>query len=64
MFHVKDAEFNPTGKQGVYGGYQNWINRAGRFRSLGTGRLILNLSSANLLHTIIGLGCTGMGMLY
>ena len=37
MFHVKDAEFNPTGKQGVYGGYQNWINRAGRFRSLGDG---------------------------
>ena len=35
MFHVKDAEFNPTGKQGVYGGYQSWINRAGRFRSLG-----------------------------
>ena len=32
MFHVKDAEFNPTGKQGVYGGYQNWINRAGRFK--------------------------------
>ena len=27
-FHVKDAEFNPTGKQGVYGGYQSWINRA------------------------------------
>lgn len=39
MFHVKDAEFNPTGKQGVYGGYQNWINRAGRFRSLGDGQV-------------------------
>ncbi len=39
MFHVKDAEFNPTGKQGVYGGYQNWINRAGRFRSLGDGQI-------------------------
>jgi sugar phosphate isomerase/epimerase len=38
-FHVKDAEFNPTGKQGVYGGYQNWINRAGRFRSLGDGQV-------------------------
>src|SRR6201987_2240648 len=35
MFHVKDAEFNPTGRQGVYGGYQPWLNRAGRFRSLG-----------------------------
>jgi sugar phosphate isomerase/epimerase len=39
MFHVKDAEFNATGKQGVYGGYQSWINRAGRFRSLGDGQV-------------------------
>ena len=39
MFHVKDAEFNPTGRQGVYGGYQNWVNRAGRFRSLGDGQV-------------------------
>jgi len=39
MFHVKDAEFNPTGKQGVYGGYSNWIDRAGRFRSLGDGQV-------------------------
>ncbi|GAB2833768.1 sugar phosphate isomerase/epimerase family protein [Ferruginibacter profundus] len=39
MFHVKDAEFNPTGKQGVYGGFQNWIDRAGRFRSLGDGQI-------------------------
>lgn len=39
MFHVKDAEFNPTGKQGVYGGYQSWANRAGRFRSLGDGQV-------------------------
>jgi len=39
MFHVKDAEFNPTGKQGVYGGYQNWIDRPGRFRSLGDGQV-------------------------
>ena len=38
MFHVKDAEFNPTGKSGVYGGYQDWANRAGRFRSLGDGQ--------------------------
>src|SRR5580765_422020 len=38
-FHVKDAEFNSTGKQGVYGGYQPWINRAGRFRSLGDGQV-------------------------
>lgn len=39
MFHVKDAEFNATGKQGVYGGYQSWVNRAGRFRSLGDGQV-------------------------
>ncbi len=39
MFHVKDAEFNPTSRQGVYGGYQNWENRAGRFRSLGDGQV-------------------------
>ncbi|HEX7690885.1 MAG TPA: sugar phosphate isomerase/epimerase [Sediminibacterium sp.] len=39
MFHVKDAEFNPSGKQGVYGGYQNWVERAGRFRSLGDGQV-------------------------
>jgi len=39
MFHVKDAEFNPTGKQGVYGGFQSWIDRAGRFRSLGDGQV-------------------------
>jgi sugar phosphate isomerase/epimerase len=35
MFHVKDAEFNPSGRSGVYGGYQDWVNRPGRFRSLG-----------------------------
>ena len=39
MFHVKDAEFNPTGKQGVYGGYQGWVERAGRFSSLGDGQV-------------------------
>jgi sugar phosphate isomerase/epimerase len=39
MFHVKDAEFRPTGRQGVYGGYQSWVNRAGRFRSLGDGQV-------------------------
>jgi len=39
MFHVKDAEFIPSGKQGVYGGFQPWINRAGRFRSLGDGEI-------------------------
>jgi len=39
MFHVKDAEFNPTGRQGVYSGYQPWVDRAGRFRSLGDGQV-------------------------
>ena len=38
-FHVKDAEFNPDGRQGVYSGYQSWLNRAGRFRSLGDGQV-------------------------
>ena len=38
-FHVKDAEFNPTGRQGVYSGFQNWTQRAGRFRSLGDGQV-------------------------
>ena len=39
IFHVKDAEFRPSGKSGVYGGYQNWIDRPGRFRSLGDGQV-------------------------
>jgi sugar phosphate isomerase/epimerase len=38
-FHVKDAEFRPNGRSGVYGGYQNWIDRPGRFRSLGDGQI-------------------------
>jgi sugar phosphate isomerase/epimerase len=38
-FHVKDAEFNPTGRQGVYSGFQPWLNRASRFRSLGDGQV-------------------------
>ena len=38
-FHVKDAEFNPDGRQGVYSGYQPWMERAGRFRSLGDGQI-------------------------
>ena len=39
MFHVKDAEFNPTGKAGVYGGYLDWKDRPGRFRSPGDGQV-------------------------
>lgn len=38
-FHVKDAEFNSTGRQGTFGGYQSWLNRAGRYRSPGDGQV-------------------------
>lgn len=38
-FHVKDAEFNPSPRQGVYSGYAPWVERAGRFRSLGDGQV-------------------------
>lgn len=51
MVHIKDAEFNPTAKQGVYGGYQSWVDRAGRFRSLGDGQVdfkrIFSMLAAN-----------------
>ncbi len=39
LVHIKDAEFNPSPRQGVYGGYQSWVDRAGRFRSLGDGQV-------------------------
>jgi sugar phosphate isomerase/epimerase len=39
MFHAKDAEFHPSGRQGVYSGFQPWAQRAGRFRSLGDGQV-------------------------
>ncbi len=38
-FHVKDAEFRPNGRAGVYGGYLGWLERPGRFRSLGDGQV-------------------------
>jgi len=38
-FHVKDAEFRPDARAGVYGGYQGWTSRPGRFRSLGDGEV-------------------------
>ncbi len=38
-FHAKDAEYRPSGRSGVYGGYQDWIDRPGRFRSLGDGQI-------------------------
>ncbi len=51
-FHVKDAEFNATGRVGVYGGYQSWAGRAGRFRSLGDGQV--NFSRVFTLMTEAG----------
>ncbi|WP_409461081.1 sugar phosphate isomerase/epimerase family protein [Stenotrophomonas maltophilia] len=39
IFHVKDAEYRPSARSGVYGGYQDWIDRPGRFRSLGDGQI-------------------------
>lgn len=54
MFHVKDAEFNPSPKQGVYSGYQSWTDRAARFRSLGDGQIdfksIFSWMAANDYH--------------
>lgn len=38
-FHVKDAEFRPNARSGVYGGYEQWRERPGRFRSLGDGQI-------------------------
>ncbi|MDD5673772.1 MAG: sugar phosphate isomerase/epimerase [Chitinivibrionales bacterium] len=38
-FHVKDAEFYPSGRMGIYGGYQPWAKRPGRFRSPGDGQV-------------------------
>jgi sugar phosphate isomerase/epimerase len=38
-FHVKDAEYRPSAKAGVYGGYLGWQERPGRFRSLGDGQV-------------------------
>ncbi|WP_394825214.1 sugar phosphate isomerase/epimerase family protein [Pendulispora albinea] len=50
MFHVKDAEFNPTGRQGIYGGYQPWADRAGRFRSLGDGQVDFKAIFSKFAH--------------
>ncbi|MCH7383163.1 sugar phosphate isomerase/epimerase [Acinetobacter dispersus] len=50
MFHVKDAEFTPTGRQGMYGGYQNWGDRAGRFRSTGDGQVDFKSIFSKLAH--------------
>lgn len=49
-FHVKDAEFNPNGKQGAFGGYQGWVNRAGRYRSPGDGQIDFKAVFSKLTH--------------
>ncbi|MEL7444639.1 MAG: sugar phosphate isomerase/epimerase [Pseudomonadota bacterium] len=49
-FHVKDAEFRPDGRTGVYGGYQKWQDRAGRFRSLGDGQVDFRQVFSKLTH--------------
>lgn len=38
-FHVKDSEFKPDGKRGTFGGYSDWQDRAGRYRSPGDGQI-------------------------
>jgi sugar phosphate isomerase/epimerase len=52
MFHVKDAEFNPTGRQGVYGGYQNWVNAPAASARSATARSISAPSSPRWLPMI------------
>jgi len=39
VFHVKDSEFKPDGKRGAFGGYSDWQQRAGRYRSPGDGQI-------------------------
>jgi sugar phosphate isomerase/epimerase len=58
-FHVKDAEFNPSGHSGVYGGYNNWIERAGRFRTPGDGQVDFN----RIFSTLCRLGYSGWAVL-
>lgn len=63
MFHVKDAEFNPSPRQGVYSGYQPWIGRAGRFRSLGDGQVDFGgIFSTLTQYGLRRLGGAGVGM--
>ena len=52
-FHVKDAEYRLDARSGVYGGYQAWIDRPGRFRSLAMGRSISIRSFQRWRSTII-----------
>ncbi|MBL8698277.1 MAG: sugar phosphate isomerase/epimerase [Alphaproteobacteria bacterium] len=58
-FHVKDAEFNPSPRQGVYSGYQPWLSRAGRFRSLGDGQV----DFTGIFSRLAGHGYSGWAVL-
>ena len=49
-FHVKDAEFRPNGRAGVYGSYSAWGDRPGRFRSLGDGQIDFGGIFTRLTH--------------
>ncbi|MGB0920703.1 MAG: sugar phosphate isomerase/epimerase family protein [Alphaproteobacteria bacterium] len=49
-FHAKDAEFVPSARSGVYGGYQGWAERPGRFRSLGDGQVDFSGIFSRLTH--------------
>jgi sugar phosphate isomerase/epimerase len=49
-FHVKDAEFRPNGRAGVYGSYSDWPDRPGRFRSLGDGQVDFKQIFSKLTH--------------
>lgn len=49
-FHVKDAEFRPNGRAGVYGSYSSWAERPGRFRSLGDGQIDFGGIFTKLTH--------------
>ena len=63
-FHVKDAEWNPDPKTGVYAGYVDWMDRAGRFRSPGDGDIDFNLIFSKLDSARLrGLGIAGVGVL-
>lgn len=56
MFHVKDAEFHPSGKSAAYGGYLPWTERPGRFRSTGDGQI----DYLRILNLLKGLGIQGL----
>src|SRR6266487_3652808 len=58
-FHVKDAEYHPSPRSGVYGGYQDWKDRPGRFRSAGDGQVDFK----RIFSTLTQHGFTGWAVL-